>query len=370
MIKLSSWILPFSILLFSNEFLHAQPTSDKVTAFLAKEMEKQKIPGLQIVVIHRNKIVFSEALGVANVEFSVPTTKATIFSINSIAKVFTSTGIMQLVEERKIDIEKPISDYLDSLPTNWKSTTLKQLLSHTSGLPNVEDDLTGGLVGNKGEETAWKLVKEMPVEFPSGERFSYNATNYLLLGQVLEKYRKLSFEQIIQKFQLDLVGMKKTIYGNSNDVMKNKAPTYSYYYRATSTGEYIRGNKLQQVNEEFPKMLRADAGMFSTAEEVGQWLIALQTKLILKDEKSVKTMWAPVKLNNGRYGGFGGLLNAYALGWPIVERKQHPAVSSIGGGRAAFIIYPQDNLSIILLTNLTGCSPELIVDKIAEFYFN
>lgn len=369
MFRSSSLIFLFSILLLSNKISHAQSTSDKVRTYLLDEMEAQKIPGLQIVVIHQNKIIFSESLGVANIEFSVPTTKNTIFSINSISKVFTGTAIMQLMEEGKIDIEKPVSNYLDSLPTSWKSVTIKQLLTHTSGLPDVEDEFTGELVGNKGEDTAWKIVKAMSVQFPPGEQFNYNATNYLLLGKIIEEYSKLPFERFIQKYQLDVAGMTKTIYGNSYDVVKNKTPTYSYYYQDKSTGEYIKGERLVQLYENFPKMLRADAGVFSTAEEMALWILTLQNKGFLRDEKSISKMWTPAILNNGQHGGFGGILNAYALGWPVVERKEHPAVAPIGGGRAAFLIYPLDKLTIILLTNLTGCSPELMIDKIADFYF-
>ncbi len=210
-IKLSSLLIVFSIFLFTAKISEAQTTAEKVKKYLLKEMKKRNIPGLQIVVIHYYKIVLSEALGNANVEFSVPTTKSTIFSINSIAKVFTGTAIMQLVEEGKIDIDKPISDYLDSLPATWGLVTVKQLLGHASGLPDVEDNFTGGLVGKKGEDTAWKIVKTMPLQFPKGEQFSYNATNYLLLGKIIEKYGKLPFEQFIQKYQLDIVGMKNTI---------------------------------------------------------------------------------------------------------------------------------------------------------------
>lgn len=367
-IKLNCSLVLFSILLFSAKVSQAQTTIEKVRKYLLEEMKKQHIPGLQIVVMKDNKIILSDALGNANVEFSVPVTKSTIFSINSIAKVFTGTAIMQLVEEGKIDIDKPVSDYLDSLPANWRFVTLKQLLGHTSGLPDVEDNLTGGLVGNKGEDTAWKIVQTMPLQFPKGEQFSYNATNYLLIGKIIEKYGKLPFEQFIQKYQLDIAGMKNTIYGNSYDVVKNKAPTYSYYYLNNNTGEYVKSNELIQTYEKFAKMLRTDAGMFSTAEELAHWIVALKSKRLLNDENSLKTMWTPVKLNNGQIGGFGGILNGYALGWPVVERKQHPAVASIGGGRAAFFIYQQEHLSIILLTNLTGCSPEELIDKIAEIY--
>lgn len=209
----------------------------------------------------------------------------------------------------------------------------------------------------------------MPLQFQPGDQFSYNATNYLLLGKIIEKYSKLSFENFVQERQLNAVGMKRTVYGNSFDVVNNKTPTYSYYYQDKNTGGYIKGDKLLQVYEKFTKMLRTDAGIFSTAEEMAQWIIALQNMRLLKEKKSIETMWEPVKLNNGQLGGFGDILNGYALGWPVAARKKHSGVAPIGGGRAAFFLYPGDSLSIILFTNLSGCSPELIIDKIAKFYF-
>jgi CubicO group peptidase (beta-lactamase class C family) len=359
----------YCILMLVGKTLVAQTDTEKINKFLHDKMVEEHIPGLQIVVIRDNKIVLSEAMGMANIEFSVPVTKNTLFSINSIAKVFTGTAVMHLVEEGKINIEKPVRDYLDGLPVNWQPVTLRQLLGHTSGIPDIEDESTGGLVGNKGEVTAWKTVQTMPMQFKPGERFSYNATNYLLLQKIIEKQGKLPFEQFIQKYQLSPVGMTKTIFGNSYEVEKDKAPTYCYYYLDRESGEHVKGNQLLETDENFPKIFRADTGMYSTAEEMAQWIIALQNNQLLKRKESIKMMWTPVKLTNGKIDGFGDILNGYAFGWPVVVRSKHPAVAPIGGGRAAFMIYPEDNLSIILLTNLSGCSPELIIDQVATMYF-
>ena len=369
MSKKKFWTVCFCMVLLNTNSLTAQTTTEKINQLLSKEMKEQKIPGVQLVVIKNNKITLSEAIGLASVEFSVPVTDSTIFSINSITKVFTGTAIMQLVNEGKINLNKAVGDYLDSLPVNWRKITLRQLLGHISGLPDIEDDFTGGLVGNKGEDTAWKVVQTMPLQFKPGEQFSYNATNYLLLQKVIEKFGFLSFEQYIREHQINIVGMRKTVFGNSFEVVNDKAPTYTYYYQDKNTGEHVKDNQLIQTYEIFPKTFRADAGMFSTAREMGQWIIALLSNQLIKDDKLIEAMWKPVKLNNGKTEGFGGILNGYALGWLVVDRSKHPAVASIGGGRAAFMIYPNDNLAIILFTNLSGCSPELIIDKIADLYF-
>lgn len=80
-------------------------------------------------------------------------------------------------------------------------------------------------------------------------------------------------------------------------------------------------------------------------------------------------MFTTTKLNNGEIGGFNKLTNGYALGWPTVEREEHPAVAPVGGMRSTLFVYPKDSLSIVVLTNLQGSNPEWFVDEIAGYYF-
>jgi len=122
MIRHSLAILLYSILLFAVKVSVAQTTIEKINKFLHEKMVDEQIPGLQVVVIRGNKIGLSEAMGMANVAFSVPVTKNTLFSINSIAKVFTGTAIMQLVEEGKTGIQAG-RGLPDSLPANWQPVT-------------------------------------------------------------------------------------------------------------------------------------------------------------------------------------------------------------------------------------------------------
>jgi len=210
----------------------------------------------------------------------------------------------------------------------------------------------------------------MPLLFKTGEEFNYNATNYLLIQKLIEKYAKDAFERFVKKNQFDIAQMENITFGNSFDVISNKSPTYSYYHFDKAAGDYVKGEHLMEVREEFPTMLRADAGAFSSAQEIAKWIIALQTGKLLKDKSSIATMWQPVKLKNGNYGEFGGILNGYALGWPLVLREKHSAVMPIGGGRAAFAIYPEDDLAIVLLVNLSGVYTHDLVDNISKIYLS
>ncbi|ANH81164.1 hypothetical protein A8C56_09390 [Niabella ginsenosidivorans] len=164
----------------------ARTPNEKTDRYLITQMKQKQIPGLQIAVIKGTCVVFSASKGIADVAFNIPVSDSTIFSINSIAKIFAGVALMQLVEEGKVRLNDPIGRHVDSLPQSWQSITLRQLMEHVSGLPDVEDDRTGGPVGGRGEDSAWKLVQRLPLLAKPGETFNYMATNYLLIQKVIE----------------------------------------------------------------------------------------------------------------------------------------------------------------------------------------
>jgi hypothetical protein len=107
--------------------------------------------------------------------------------------------------------------------------------------------------------------------------------------------------------------------------------------------------------------------MNSTAEEIAHWVVALQQGKLLSPA-SLATLWTPGRLHDGSQRSFGGKLTGYALGWPTVDRPEHPAVASVGGGRSAVFLYPQDELAIVVLTNLQGANPDRFIDALAACY--
>lgn len=206
----------------------------------------------------------------------------------------------------------------------------------------------------------WKKVVALPMEFPAGEKFSYNQTNYLLLGRIIDTLSGMPFSEFIIKEQLMKVGMPNTIrsgFGAAKQVIPHAAGGY----------RYERGVLLNMFFS-MPPSLQTAAGMSSTAGEISNWIIALQNDKLLTKKTTMALLWAPARLNNGNTGGFSGLLNGYAAGWSVVTRAEHPAAAAVGGARSAVFVYPNDNLSIVVLTNLAGGSPEEFIDEIAGFY--
>ena len=330
-----------------------------IDKFLKDRMRERNIPGLQLAVVRNGEIVKLGNYGLANVQDSIPVTTKSVFTLNSITKAFVGVAIMQLVEAGKLDLSKPASTYLQDLPEAWKTVTTRQLLSHTSGIPDIVDEDVN-LISPEGEEASWKKVQTLPVDFKPGERFRYNQTNYLLLGRIIDTLSGMPFAEFITKEQLQLVGMPNTIragFGGSGDVIANSAGGYR-----------SRKGKLANLYFTLPPSLHTAAGMHSTAREMASWIIGLQNKKILKKESSLASLWEPAILSNGKTGGFSRLLNGYAAGWPIAVREVHPAAAAVGGNRSAVFVYPKDNLSIIVLTNLMGAFPDSFMDELAGYY--
>ena len=356
----------FTITLLIPAFAQAQQlTSDSIDVFIKTKMQQRNIPGLQLAVIRQGKIVKQNSYGLANLEHAIPARDQSMFAINSMTKAFVGVAMMQLAEAGKLKVDDPISLYLDSLPDSWKSITIKQVLTHTSGLPDIIDEKED-ILGDGDEFKAWTAVKTLPLEFKAGEKFSYNQTGYVILGKIINKMSGMHFTKFIVERQFKVADMNLTRFADSYDVVPNSAGAYNMF--KVVNGQWIKNEQPGIAYMRFPVFYRTATGMMSTANEMANWVIALQNGKLLKQKSSIAILWDPAILNNGKIGGFNQLTNGYALGWPTVSREEHPAVAPVGGGRSAMFVYTKDDLSIIVLTNLMGSGPEGFIDEVAGYY--
>ena len=330
----------------------------QVIDLLNRKMKEGRIPGLQIVVLRDNRIVLNEALGVANVEYAQPVTQDTRFPINSATKSFTGVAVMQLVEAGKLDLDAPIATYLDDLPPAWQAIKLRQLLSHLSGLPNIVDG--EGLIGKGGEAEAWAEVYSRPLEAAPGTAFSYNQTNYALLARIITARSGMPFAAFFRMNQFDPAGMSRTVIADSFDVVPDRATPYSYYRRVRGSGE-VEGTELSHWIDDLPAFIRTGAGITTSATDLGNWMIALNTGQLLKAPASRDQLWQADAFNSGEPSPWG-------MGWPVLSTTPRRIVGGLGGGRSAFFVYPDHGLAIIVLTNLVGGNPQRFIDEIAAIY--
>lgn len=335
-----------------------------ISGLIQKCMTNAHIPGAQVAVVRHGQVAMLESYGLANIEHQAAVTDDSVFALNSITKVFTAVAILQLAEDGKLSLDDPIARHIDDLPFAWRGITIRQLLNHTSGLPNIIDDHER-IIGGGDAGSAWALVQTLPIQSRPGERYSYNQTGYVILGKIIDRLAGVPFTTFIETRQFQATGMTHTRFGDSSDIVANSAGSYTTIENVD--GRWVDRGRLAAAFVEFPVFFRTAAGALSTAEDMARWMIALQSGALLKPSSLVE-LWRPVRLNNGDLGGPNDFTNGQALGWPMVVRPDHPAAGAVGGTRSAVFYYPDDDLGIIVLTNLQGASPEYMMDRLAAAY--
>jgi CubicO group peptidase (beta-lactamase class C family) len=192
-------------------------TSEGAQAVLESITRERHIPGAAFAVVRGGEIVATAATGSANLNTGLPVTPDTLFQAGSIGKVYTATLIMQLVDEGLIELDKPVRTYLPELkfadPAATKSVTVRQLLTHTSGLHGDKLDETGSQFG-RGDDCLERYVAslgDLPQIVPPGRLWSYCNSGYMVLGRVIEVLTGLTYEQGLKERLIQPLGLSKTV---------------------------------------------------------------------------------------------------------------------------------------------------------------
>ncbi len=331
--------------------------NDQTRALLKARMAESHIPALQVAIVVEGRVVMSEAYGIADIEQQTAASRQTLFPINSATKSFTGVAIMQLAEAGKVDLEAPISRFLDGLPEKWRAVRIRQLLAHSSGLPNIVDE--NGLIGGGSDAEGWAKVQTLPMAGETGAAFAYNQTNYVLLGRLIEKLSGRPFETFLTERQFAPASLPDARFGDGYDIVPGRADVYIRQHAGRGAGQKDK-SALYHWIDDIPVSTRAGAGLYATADDLAGWIIALQGGRLLAPA-TIARMWQPDVLNDGSD-------NIWAMGWPILAGTKRRAVGGIGGGRSTFFVYPDDGVAVIVMTNLVGANPQNLVDTIADHY--
>jgi CubicO group peptidase (beta-lactamase class C family) len=336
----------------------AASEADKaVDAYVHNEMAQRHIPGLALAIIRRGRVQKMTTYGYANAEFSVPVRLTTRFQVASITKEFASVGLMMLVEAGQVKLEDHIGTYLDNLPASWRDLTIRRLLNHTSGLPDIINKASEALADTP--QDALTLLRDKPMDFAPGSRWAYNQTNYMLLQMLIEKLSGQSFEQFCEKRLFAPLNLSSPTFGFQ--IISNRASLYTSVVIGSDPPKVL--DHVEPYSARPVAMLDSAGGLNISIEDFAHWLIALLDGRVVS-KASLDELWTPATLNDGTS------VDLYGLGWWLALQSPHPAVGGNGGGRASFFAYPEDDLAVIVLTNLIGSDPPSIVDGIAKKYLS
>ena len=336
----------------------------RVDSMIRAEMSSRAIPGLAVVVVKDGKVIKKTTYGLASIELESAATNATLFQIASATKNVTGVAIMQLVEQGKFRLDDRIADLLPGLPETWRPVTVRHLLSHTSGIPDmILDPNTGVWIPGSPDSVIAQLAK-MPIK-PAGSEWSYNQTNYMLLGMLIEKVSGLPYRDYFSQRVFKPLGVTNVAFGDSRTVVKGRTSEYTVLGLPKPPKSL---SELHAFSYQYPDALYTAAGIFINAEDMARWLVGVSNGATLSPA-SFTAMTTTVSLNDSKPFHFPDSDNGYGLGWITFDRAAHRAVGGSGGGRAALLFYPEDRLAVAIMTNLQGSGPESLVEMVAKELF-
>lgn len=323
-------------------FLIAIPNisrADPIDAYILCEMQHEKIPGLSIAVVKDGKIVKTKGYGLANVELNVPAKPETIYQSGSIGKQFTATLVMILVEKGLMNLDDKISLYIKDAPKRWKDISIRNLLTHTSGLTRNLPDIDLRL--NYTDDELINRIRPYPLDFQPGTAWRYSNSGYVLLGIIIKKVTGKFYGDLLKETIFTPLDMKTTRIISDRDIVMNR-----------SSGYDLIGDQLKNQEYVSPALdSTADGALYFSVLDLVKWDAALYTEKLLK-KSDLELMWTPVKLNDGK-------TEKYGFGWRLDHVNGHRLVEHGGEwqGFTGFISrYVDDKLTVIILTNLSGQS--------------
>ena len=251
--------------------------ADDIDRYVQSQLKRQHIPGLSLAVIQKGRIVKLRGYGFADLERKVPVTPATVFEIGSITKQFTAAAMMLLVEQNKIGLDDPIERYLTGIPEDWKPVTIRQLLTHTSGIADYEEIMGYGAYRNPMTATeVIALAAGKPLDFAPGTKWNYSNTGYFLLTLIIEKVSAEPYSQFVRSHVLDPAGMNHTRSSDPFEIIPNRSAGYAY-----ANGRLANRDAIQPT-------ATGGAGMLvSTTGDLAKWDAALARQAILTNESYV-----------------------------------------------------------------------------------
>ena len=346
----------FALFLLLVQYAAAQntvaPTNDQITAkvdeYMNAAVKVESFSG-SILVARDGKPVVSKGYGMANIELNVPNSPDTVFRLGSVTKQFTAMAIMMLAEKGKLNVNDAACKYLADCPAAWQAFTIKNLLTHTAGVPNYTDFPTFAKTTVSPMTTAEMiaLLRDKPLEFVPGEKFAYSNSGYYLLGVIIERVSGKTYADFLQENIFTPLGMKQTGYDVSARIIKNRAAGY-----VRQGGEFVNASYMDMT-------IPYSAGaLYSTTGDLLLWDQALYTEKLVS-RKTLDEIFTPVKSN-------------YGYGWNIGKQFEHREISH-GGGIYGFATeisrFPDDKLTVVVLSNVQGAPAGKVANDLAAIVF-
>jgi CubicO group peptidase (beta-lactamase class C family) len=304
------------------------------------------------------KVVFEKAYGIADEDWNAHNTTTTKFRIASLSKQFTAACVLLLQERGRLRVQDPISRYLAGLPKTWQSTTIHQLRTHTSGIPNYTDSSQLPTINRTGAtpQEMIALVADKPLDFKPGSQWHYSNTGYILLGMLIEKVSGEPYAEFLKSNIFERLDMKNSGYDRATDILKERASGYRIKNGGLANADFI--------DMTIPYTA---GGIYSTVEDMYRWNEALAQDGKLLSADSLKQMFTeyPEATYQGQHYGYGVVISRQKFGKLLYYHG-----GGVEGFSSSIQRYPSERVCIVVLSNLGSLKPWELGDYIAADIFH
>lgn len=348
-----------------------------VDQIIADFVRKHHLPGITMAIVQAPYIPRSAGYGVIDLHKDELASTKTMWNIGPITQGFTAVAIMQLKEQGKLSLNDPMSKYLTDVPTAWGKITILQLLQHASGLPDFREAGYDPARAYSPVQLV-DLVRSKPLLFENGTDVRLSATNFILLGMMIERISNMSYHDYIDRYQIEPLHLGSTMFASdfaaqsfldrperSTFLQHDKFKTQVPYINPVepATGYMGDGAALTPIDPMASVNLYSYGGIWSSAQDISFWDIGLAGDLLVKDKADRDLIYKPTTLANGN------VVPAMA-GW---EFTQH-GFMEVKGSSPGFSSYlsrftaPDDLVCVTLLTNKEGVDLTDLAREIADAY--
>jgi CubicO group peptidase (beta-lactamase class C family) len=320
-----------------------------VTRALFAAFDRPDVPGAAVVLIRDGRVVERAAFGAADLDAGTLCSTATNFRLASLTKQFTAMAVMLLAGRGKLGYDDPIARFFPGAPEAWGRITIRQLLTHTSGLVDYEDLIPPGTLRPLRDRDVLELVMgERRTYFVPGAAYRYSNSGYCLLALIVERAAGRRFAVFMHEAIFAPLGMRGTLaYEAGISTVPNRAYGYS---RA--------GSGWARTDQSLTSSTLGDGGVYSSVEDLALWDRALAEGRLLSGRALAEAFAPAVALPDGA--------GAYGFGWYLGERRGERIAYHTGetvGFRTAILRYLDRALSAVVLCNRSDAEPLTIADR-------
>ncbi|MAW79921.1 MAG: hypothetical protein CMI63_06760 [Parvularcula sp.] len=293
-------------------------------------------PGAAYLVSKNGAVLVSGAVGYANLEWDEPMTDETPVRIGSLSKPVTAVMVLQLAEKGRLNLDRPVSVYAPELPEQFGAVTMRQLLSHRSGIADflLDPALLEHIWLPITTDKLIDLAKDAPTAFPPGEKYEYVNFNYVIVAHVIEKITGRSYNDAVNAFFTDH-NMTNSHFDAHDAIIKNRAAAYE-----------LRDSGVLNAPGLDMSHVSAAGALLSSAGDLNRWITLLTAGQFIS-EATLDEAWTPQPLPDGAPTSYGlGFNETMFCG---VRMIWHTGLAP--GGQAAFMFAPEENVFLVVLSN-------------------